>query len=62
MLRWCTCRSCVHPEARAMDSLSPVALLLTQALAGQFTEIVEQLHGSSGVAKPEQQVSAVAVD
>ena len=44
-----------------MDSLSPVALLLTQSLAGQLTEVVEQLHTRSGVATLEQQISAVAV-
>jgi len=48
-------------QARAMDSLSPVALLLTQSLAGQLMEVVEQLHARSGVATLEQQVSAVAV-
>lgn len=47
-------------KARAMNSLSPVALLLTRSLAGQLREVVQlMLEGSS--AAVEHPMSAVAV-
>ena len=47
-------------KARAMDSLLPAALLLTQSLAGQLTEVVEVLREGHAAA-PSGRTSAVAV-